>query len=1099
MARHSSELGRTALGRRRERCLRHAPARSTRSTRARLLELLGLLGLVGALVVVATPGRALADGELPDVRPGGGLPQGLVGRVVRKVELVAEGARWKTAPPLRSRVGSPLTETLGRELLRELVATGRVASASVSAEPDGDGVKLVVRFVPRRLVAKVDVVGGVLDRRETLDVAGLGDGAELTPSVLDEARPKLAALYDKRGFPRASVKLDTTDTDDPLRVVVELGITPGPPRNVGQRVFVIKPEEDRHVGDLKARYKVAAGARADETVLAEADRELTDLLQQKSFPRARVQHRVVDRGAGAVLYVYVEAGPMVTFAFEGNRAFDADELSRALTAGARPGESGPSYVAERLRAFYVARGYYDVEPKVVELATDDPGVRVLKATVREGRQVRVVRRVFPCLTPDPGLEPSRLGEEIDSFLEEDLPGNDLLWPGSPSALGAIFGPAVSGGRAPPPALNPAMTYAPEVYDRALKHLRELVVSRGYLNAVVGPVSLVRETCDRASRTAACKPLPPKDVVVARCAKDPLGLPIAEPPVPDSAVCVPDAARGVECSPEVTLRIPIHLGPRTALYDVAFEGNKTLTARELGALAALEPGGPLSQLALDQAKVRILDEYKRRGHAFAEVRTTVEPSPDRTRARARFIVIERDVVIVSGIELRGATRTAESLVRRRLALEVGKPYSTDRVRRSEEGIATLGTFSSVTISLENPEIPARNKRVVVNVSELLPQYLDPRLGFSSGEGARFAFEYGHRNIGGLAIALTLRIQLAYLFEFMVLDPQVRANYAPLSVLDRLERRNTISLAIPDIGLGAYVGLSLDGIDVRDNQRDFGLTKQAVIPTLSYRPSRQIAAQLSTSAELNDVRIFNEAALQGAFNLLRVPTGRTVALSQRLKASLDLRDSALSATKGGFFTLSVEHVNALPVDIGEANPATISSHFLRLSGRVAGYIPFGASGISLALSLAGGFNVQLESSSETYPDRLFFLGGVDSIRAFLPDTVVPEDIARQIEAADPNDPNAATIERLAIRGGDLALNPRIELRVPIRSVFQAGVFFDTGNLWFNPGTVDLLTSRYALGAGLRISTPAGPLALDYGINLARRAWEDFGAFHFSVGLF
>ena len=45
----------------------------------------------------------------------------------------------------------------------------------------------------------------------------------------------------------------------------------------------------------------------------------------------------------------------------------------------------------------------------------------------------------------------------------------------------------------------------------------------------------------------------------------------------------------------------------------------------------------------------------------------------------------------------------------------------------------------------------------------------------------------------------------------------------------------------------------------------------------------------------------------------------------------------------------------------------------------------------------------------------------------------------------------------------------------------------------------TLRYALGAGLRIGTPIGPLAFDYGFNLIRRPWEDVGAFHFSIGLF
>ena len=40
---------------------------------------------------------------------------------------------------------------------------------------------------------------------------------------------------------------------------------------------------------------------------------------------------------------------------------------------------------------------------------------------------------------------------------------------------------------------------------------------------------------------------------------------------------------------------------------------------------------------------------------------------------------------------------------------------------------------------------------------------------------------------------------------------------------------------------------------------------------------------------------------------------------------------------------------------------------------------------------------------------------------------------------------------------------------------------------------------VGAGIRLVTAIGPLALDYGFNLTRRPWEDLGAFHFSIGLF
>jgi len=81
----------------------------------------------------------------------------------------------------------------------------------------------------------------------------------------------------------------------------------------------------------------------------------------------------------------------------------------------------------------------------------------------------------------------------------------------------------------------------------------------------------------------------------------------------------------------------------------------------------------------------------------------------------------------------------------------------------------------------------------------------------------------------------------------------------------------------------------------------------------------------------------------------------------------------------------------------------------------------------------------------------------------------------------------------------INPRLELRIPVSGPFEAGLFFDAGNVWVEPKNVDLLVLRYAAGPGLRIATPIGPVAFDYGFNLAPRQWENRGNFHFSIGLF
>jgi outer membrane protein assembly factor BamA len=262
------------------------------------------------------------------------------------------------------------------------------------------------------------------------------------------------------------------------------------------------------------------------------------------------------------------------------------------------------------------------------------------------------------------------------------------------------------------------------------------------------------------------------------------------------------------------------------------------------------------------------------------------------------------------------------------------------------------------------------------------------------------------------------------------------------------------------------------------------------------------RLGASVEFNEVDIFNpDAASSTKIDAIyRVPFGSTVAFSQRVSFTWDGRNNPFAATRGALVAMGVEHVNAFPVG-GSDNPAKDTSHFFRLTGRVAGYVELGKKkgSASLAMSLASGYNLQLNDVSKTYPDRFFFLGGVDTIRSFLTDALVPQDRTPDIYASGRTS-RSEVIKDITVRGGNFSVNPRIELRLPFGDTFQAGIFLDSGNLWIDPrAAMAEFRLRYALGAGLRINTPVGPLALDYGINLDRREWEDFGALHFAIGLF
>ncbi len=1046
--------------------------------------------------------RALLAGEDPAL--GATVPElgdapgrDLAGKPIRRVEVVTVGGRWASSVTVTSvHAGDPASGEAARRALREVLGTGAFARANVEAFAEGGGVVLRINALPRRLIAAIQIQGGSLDAAETQEAAQIAVGGEISAPVLHEVEVRVARFYEAHGFPSARVHVDAVDTDRANNVILSIEIRPGRPRLVADRVFVVDPLPGREVGDLKNDYKVGKGARADETALADADHDLTEALKQHGFFRAEVRHALSNVGPYSYLYVYLYPGPRLIPVFEGNHAFDAGDLREALDLEKGP-DARRGELTDRLRAFYVARGYLDARISMEEKGKLDDPVHYFAFTIREGAQVRVTRRVFPCFVGS-DLTPDDVGGEIDSFLEEDLPGAETLNPVDPRQIARMFGPTQgTGGRGVPPPLNPLQTYAPDSYDRAVKHLRELFHSKGYLNAVVGPVSVVRATCAPRTQPGVCVPVRPREKLEARCAKDSLGLPVPEPPVPEEHACTPDPARGVECAREITVRIPIALGPQTTAYDLAFDGNKAISSGELARSAEIPLGAPLSTVELDAARQRVVDAYRLRGYAYAEVRALTEPAPDRTRARVRFSITEREQVMVTGFVVKGAARTSESLVLRRVALKRGEPFRLDWARQTEERIATLGTFSSVSVGLEDAEVPERRKRVVITVVESLPQSLEQRGGFSTGDGARYTLEWQHKNLGGLAIALTLRVQLSYLFDFLILDPTVLQNYDKLSALERLQRRVTVNVVFPEIGLGPLVSLSLDAIDARDNERDYALEKDAIVPTITWRPMRQLTTQLGLSAEYNRVTVFDEqGGTSDNLGLIRAPQGKTLAVAQRISFTYDMRDNPVNATKGFLVTTGTEHVNAFPVE-----DANVTSHFLRLTARLAGYLRLTQGGITLAASLAGGYNLQLFGQSSTYPDRLFFMGGVDSLRSFLQDAVVPQDVAELIlkGTKNPNTGRPWSVNDVLLRGGDVVVNPRFELRVPLKDPFLTALFLDTGNVWVKPGNVDITSLRYALGAGLRIATPIGPLAFDYGFNLIRRPWEDVGAFHFSIGLF
>lgn len=1101
--------------------------------KGRLLLLAMALGLWGHPArsdsgTTGTPVPALRDRD-PGLVP-------YLGRPIRHIDIVSAGKWFKDDYSLRRlRTGDRLSEVAVRRAMRELFDSGRCANARAQVVPDGDGVRLTLYVESRRVIARLRILGAVLDEGELLEATGLHVGGEVADSDLDRYITRLRQVHAERGYPEAQVTLDLISTDDPLAVILLFTVHAGQPEYVARRRFYVSPDPSvRGLQPILSKYEVQSGERMDEVAAVAADRQLQASLQSAGWHHAQVSHRVSRHHGRAELDLVVRAGPLLEMAFEGNQLFDASELLQVLELETNE-DRAPRSLADRIRQYYVDNGFLDADVRIRIDGEGEP-IERLVFVIREGERLKVIAREYPCLTGD--RTPTEVGSEIDSFLSESLPGGDLLGPVDPRRVDQRLGPtATTGARPVPFQPNPWSTYVPSVYERAMKHVQDLYRSEGYLAATVGPAQLLRRRCALSSPPGQCVPVGPRRRPPTVCAYDDLHLPLEEPPPNSVFGCVPDTLHGIACEPTAVLHIPIKLGPRTVLWDVAFEGNARQTESHLAEVADLALGDPVSMAEIEAARRRVLDEYAEEGFAYADVSTTVEPSADHRRARVRFSIHEGEQVRVAAILIRGAPTTSESLIRRRIALVRGEPYRRSQVRATEDRLAQLGVFSSVQVTLEDPYVPAREKNVVVDLKEKQPQYFEGRPGFGTGDGFRLALEYGHLNVASEAIQLTLRVQLGYLPDQLILESDVRQKYIQEvnTVGSRLERRLSLGATFPDVGLGPLVVMGVEGFDVHDNARDFGLTKDAGVVTFSYLFSRRLTLQVGGSLERNNVRIFG-ATQKGALqtyisehperaNVFRVPEGTSQAVAQRLTVNWDRRDIPLGATRGTLATGSVEHVTARPIgsQSGADDPtnpfSATNSEFLRWTSRIAGYVPLSSKGTALAMSFRWGINQQLRAQSRTYPDRLFFMGGVDSLRGFLQDSLIPEDVAAQL--LDPA--GNLSVQQVVIRGGNFFVNPQVELRIPLTRTVQTAVFVDAGNLWSRSPTdgkdsqiesryqPNYWRLRYSAGTGIRISTPVGPLVFDYGFNIERvldrlfpqrknqRYWEGLGAFHFSIGLF
>ncbi len=1057
------------------------------------------------VLALASPARAEVTADAFEAQPAPNLV-GLRGRLVRRVTMQIAPAPWLVEESLPSSapiVGRPFHEDEAQDVLRALLATGAYADGAVEAIAEGEGVLLNLALVSRRVVdtLEVSVRGPAPSRDEIVRYAALVEGQSVSSVDIVEAIDRVRAMIARRGYDGAEVRMRTRETDRSGRLAFVLEVSGATERTIASKTL----ELERAVGGLTDSWLdelPRAGARIDEELLREKASQLQERLRTAGYFEASVAVRV-DEGNG--VHLAVRPGARFRLRFEGADRFDEDTLRKLADFSTREGRDGAS-IAESLAAFYGARGYLDCEVRAELRRARDGRFADLVMIVDEHERVPIVARSFPRFVSDPNAERGllpRTVQELDALaselLRESLPGMPFFRPVTEElAPGVVVrSPA---GEETVERLGAAF-YRP-AYDGVREFIEESYRNEGFLQASAGPVLVVRKPCATPSPLG--------------CPVTPIAPALLEGNLEDAPpTCDARDHRGPGCERGVAIVMPVNLGPRTYVAELAFNGVRAITEAEASRVLDLRLGEAASTLVFQAAADRLVEHYREQGYAFAAARFVVETSPNREVGRVRFDVNEGPLVIVDSLVIEGNEALSEDLLRSRLALEVGQPYRTSLARKSREALAALPAVANVTVALDDASVPSARQRVVVAIREARRQIIEVRPGASTGEGFRSSLEYTHRNLLSYGVSASTRIQLSYLPDFLLLDSVAASNIGKLDMADRLVARATAGIAFPDVGLGTSVRASIDLALIRDLQRDFRLDKRSVAATLAWLPSPRWRLSVGPVLESNTIRLFVDAASVEEYlrdleektgqpvdinllRLLRIPNGSSTVFAQKLQVAYDVRDNAFNAHKGFFAALALEHVDSFPDD-GADGKTRFEGHFFRISETFSTYVPL-PFGMTWATQLRLGQIAQLTSlaRSKTYPDRLFFLGGMDSVRGYLQDAFVPQDLANELES-NPD----FTLANVVSRGGNLFVNPRTEVRVPVLGVLGTVVFLDAANLWQDPFSLldnpRSFTLRTTAGTGLRVDTPLFPIAIDFGWNLAPRAWEDAWAYHFAVGLF
>ena len=555
-------------------------------------------------------------------------------------------------------------------------------------------------------------------------------------------------------------------------------------------------------------------------------------------------------------------------------------------------------------------------------------------------------------------------------------------------------------------------------------------------APIGPFALLgraREDIDRLKTV-----LESFGYYQGRVAITVLGRPLDNPELPDALAAVPE-------NEDAAVAITIVPGELYHLRTITIDGE--VTPAERSALG-LESGQPANAVAVLDAQARLLSALEEDGHAFASVDTPIAYEvPQEHGIDVVFHVVAGPAVAIGAISLTGLKRVEETLVRTRLLVQSGQPYSPSRLEAARRDLLALGVFSSVSIhAADHPDADGR-----VPLSVVLQERLRHSLGFnatySSDLGGSAGVRWTDRDLFGGAEQLTLAASAIDL-----------GGHATTGVGYNLSAQ----FIKPDYGARDR-NLQLNVASLKQSLNAYDQTAVTASALLTHRLSPLWVASIGLSGEREQI---TQQAQIYDYTLIGLP------IALRFN-STGLVNPLQDATRGMRAAASLTPTRSLT-----AIPATFviaqaeASAFFDLAN-----LYRGREGRSVLAVRALAGEAHGAAPFDLPPDQRFYGGGSGTVRGF------------RYQSVGPQFPDGSP------KGGTAVDSATAEFRQRVGAAFGFAAFMDAGAV---SSDGHLLQGRpsVGVGAGVRYYTPIGPIRLDVAVPVTKLPGGD--AFEIYIGL-